>query len=331
MRSIARPTARHCPRWLAVWPFLLAGALVIGSAFAACVRAGSRLEPAKIPAKVLVAHRGASAYAPEHTLPAYELALAQGATYVEQDLGLTKDGVLVCLHDVTLERTTNVEDVFPDRFTEQQTPRGTFRRWFLREFTLEEVKRLDAGSWFGDEFRGETVPTWQEAIDVVAGRAGLFPELKAPQLYGSRGQDMAELVAESFRRNGLTGRAESATPVILQSFDESTLVRLAELLPDVPRVLLLGRRDSAGLGSAAAIERVAAFATGLGPDKSLVEARPAIVRDAHALGLTVIPYTFRSGSTGRFSTVQDEMRHFLYGLGVDGVFTDNPDRFPARP
>src|SRR5262245_26505606 len=100
--------------------------------------------PVQAPRKINVAHRGASAYAPEHTLAAYKLALQQGADYVEQDLQITKDGVLVCLHDLTLERTTNVEDVFPDRFKMD----GDKKTWPVADFTLAEIKRLDAGSWF---------------------------------------------------------------------------------------------------------------------------------------------------------------------------------------
>src|SRR5687767_1614022 len=89
-----------------------------------------------VPPRPLVAHRGASAYAPEHTLAAYRLAIQQGADYVEQDLAVTKDGVLICLHDDTLDRTTNVEEVFPDR-----------KPWLAVDFTLAEIKRLDAGRW----------------------------------------------------------------------------------------------------------------------------------------------------------------------------------------
>src|ERR1700704_3274173 len=91
----------------------------------------------------VIAHRGASAYAPEHTLAAYALAIAQHADYVEQDLAVTKDGVLVCLHDDSLERTTNVEEVFPDRATSD--PATGARRWLVPDFTLAEIKRLDAG------------------------------------------------------------------------------------------------------------------------------------------------------------------------------------------
>ena len=109
--------------------------------------------------KTLIAHRGASAYAPEHTMEAYRLAIEQGADYVEQDLQITKDGVLVCLHDTTLERTTDVEEVFPNRFV-VETQRGQqVRHWNVSDFTLAEIKRLDAGSWFDPKFKGSRVLT----------------------------------------------------------------------------------------------------------------------------------------------------------------------------
>ncbi len=182
------------------------------------------------------AHRGASAYAPEHTLSAYRLALEQGADFVEQDLALTSDLQLICLHDVGLERTTNVEEVFPDRYVEIETPQGMERIWPAFEFTLKEVRQLDAGSWFDPRFAGERVPTWQEAIDLVRGHAGLYPELKSPEVYRDRDIDMTPLVTASLRVNGLD---DGRTPIILQSFDEKTLRDLAAAIPNVPRVFLM--------------------------------------------------------------------------------------------
>src|SRR5690606_19884477 len=122
------------------------------------------------------AHRGASADAPEHTLAAYELALKHGADYVEPDLQMTRDGVLVCLHDTTLERTTDVARVFPDRAT---LVNGK-KTWPVADFTLAEVRKLDAGSWKGARFAGARVPTFQQMIDAVKGKAGVIPETKAP-------------------------------------------------------------------------------------------------------------------------------------------------------
>ncbi|MCM3878596.1 MAG: hypothetical protein ND807_00670 [Vicinamibacterales bacterium] len=281
-------------------------------------------------AKQLVAHRGASGYAPEHTRAAYLLAIQQGADFVEQDLGLTKDGQLVCLHDATLERTTNVEEVFPDRFVETPGPGGPVKHWLLHDFTLAEVKTLDAGGWFDARFAGERVLTWQEAIDLIGNRAGLYPELKSPEVYRGRGLEMEPLVVESIRRNGLD-RPTRQTPVIFQSFDESSLRQLARDLPNIPRVFLMEGSLAQSWGTPDRVKEAAGFVTGLGPAKQILEHRPELVQWAHANHLTVTPYTFRAADHGRFATVRDEMKFFLYELGVDSLFTDNPDEFPRLP
>jgi glycerophosphoryl diester phosphodiesterase len=173
----------------------------------------------------VIAHRGASAYAPEHTRAAYELAIAQGADYIEPDLQITADSVLIALHDETLERTTNVAEVFPDRYVEEAIRMGGIaRRWYAAEFTLEEIKTLDAGSWFDPEFAGERVPTLAEVIEIARGRAGIFPETKAPEVYGDRGFDMERLVVEELRRFGLdVPNGIEGTPVLLQSFSSESL------------------------------------------------------------------------------------------------------------
>jgi glycerophosphoryl diester phosphodiesterase len=278
------------------------------------------------PVKQVVAHRGASAYAPEHTREAYELAIAQRADYVEQDLGVTKDGVLVCLHDATLERTTNVEAEYPGRARVS----GDTRRWMLVDFTWDELQRLDAGSWFEGRYTGARILTWQQTIDLVRGRAGLFPELKDPGIYRAHGFDVATLFVESLRRNGLERMgADPKTPVIVQSFDAGTLRAVRTALPTLPRVLLLGASDGALL-TREGLQDVATFATGIGPAKSLIDRRPDLVALAHDAGLTVTPYTFAGRSAGRFEDVQAEMRYFLYDLDVDALFTDNPDLFPRQ-
>src|SRR6266498_5661403 len=153
--------------------------------------------------KILVAHRGASAYAPEHTLESYQLALKQNADFVEQDLQITRDGVLVCLHDLTLERTTNVREVFSKRFREELVGGTPVPRWYVSDFALREIKQLDAGSWFNAKFKGAQVATFQEAIDLVRGKAGLYPETKAPEAYSQRGFDMERLLLDALKRNRL--------------------------------------------------------------------------------------------------------------------------------
>src|SRR5215207_1539141 len=175
--------------------------------------------------KQVVAHRGASAYAPEHTLQAYRLAIEQKADYVEQDLAVTKDGVLVCIHDLTLERTTNVEEVFPTRSVENNTAAGPGKHWLVGDFTLAELKTLDAGSWFNAKFAGARIPTFQEAIELVGNTAGLYPELKDPAFYRERGVNPDALLAVVLKKNKLV--AANSTRVIIQSFDDTTLQKLA--------------------------------------------------------------------------------------------------------
>lgn len=287
--------------------------------------------------KILVAHRGASAYAPEHTLEAYRLALAQGADFVEQDLQITKDGQLVCLHDLTLERTTDVEQIFPDRFredvSEDQTPGSRpARHWYVSDFTLAEIKKLDAGSWFDPKFKGAKIPTWQEAIDLIRGKAGLYPETKGPEVYGKRGFDMEKLVLDQLKRNRLDKPgSDRKTPVIIQSFSPASLQKMRyEMKTKLPLVLLISSDPQKKWLTETGMKQAARFASGIGPNKNLILQNPDIVKLAHDAGMTVTPYTFRSANTGRFRDVREEMRHYLYELGVDALFTDNPDQFPRE-
>jgi glycerophosphoryl diester phosphodiesterase len=156
-------------------------------------------------AKQVIAHRGASAYAPEHTTAAYRLAIEQRADYVEHDLAVTRDGVLICLHDDSLDRTTNVEAVYPSRFSTRTGPRGETREWLANDFTLDEIRKLDAGSWFDPMFASSPIVTWEEAVGLVRGKAGLYPELKSPPLYTARGVDTVGLFVDSVRKSGRAG------------------------------------------------------------------------------------------------------------------------------
>jgi glycerophosphoryl diester phosphodiesterase len=278
------------------------------------------------PKKILIAHRGASAYAPEHSADAYKLAIAQGADFVEQDLAVTKDGVLVSIHDLTLERTTDVEEVFPTRFVEEKAGGSAIRRWYVNDFTLAELKRLDAGSFFDKKFAGTRILTFQEAIDLVKGKAGLYPELKDPEFYRQRGVDPVKLFADIVKKNRLD--ADPKTPLVLQSFDDATLRAAAIDLPTVPRVFLVSPQDAGRIDTPEKLKAMAAWATGIGPNKAILEKTPDIVAWAHAANLTVTPWTFRASQPGKYASVQEEMKHFLFTLGVDELFTDNPDLFP---
>lgn len=286
---------------------------------------------AQSPKKILVAHRGASSYAPEHTAAAYTLAIEQGADYVEQDLQITKDGQIVCLHDLTLDRTTNVKEVFPGRSRAFGGDSRALPAWPVSDFTLAEIKQLDSGAWFAPKFKGEKVLTFQEAIDLVKGKAGIYPETKAPDVYGALGFDMERLVMDVLRKNGLdTPGADPKTPVIIQSFSAESLKKMVAMGVKLPLVFLVTDRDRDLWLTREKMAEIKTFASGIGPAKGIIAGKPEIVAWAHEAGLTVTPYTFRSAGMPAGKTVREEMEQFLYTFGVDALFTDNPDQFPRR-
>jgi glycerophosphoryl diester phosphodiesterase len=300
---------------------------------------------------LLIAHRGASGYAPEHTFEAYRIAMEQGADFVEQDLQVTKDGVLICLHDPDLARTTNVAEVFPDRtMTRDPEETGTPKRgWYTVDFTLAEIKRLDAGSWFNranpfaasPAYVGQRVPSLEETIKFVGNRAGLYIELKHFPFYKSLGFDTAEQLAALLRAHGFDrpGRRER---IYIQSFYKTGLLRMRELAPGYARIQLLPmedldrRADTTKVTPALATE-VAGYSRGVGPSKSLL-ASAADVATLHTAGLLIHPYTFRgpttanarrpldevqpNGATVKQNVIADIQRYI--GYGIDGGFTDYP-------
>jgi glycerophosphoryl diester phosphodiesterase len=193
---------------------------------------------------------------------------------------------------------------------------------------MAEIKRLDAGTWFKPEFAGQRIQTFQEAIDLVRGKAGLYPELKSPELYKSRGVDQVKLFVDVIRKNGLEKPASlKTTPVIIQSFDEEAIRRVASDLPAVPRVFLTSKDEDV---TEARIRELAQFATGIAPEKVVIARHPEMVARAHAAGLTVTSWTFRADEKTDYPSVRAEMSHFLYELGIDALFTNNPDQFPRR-
>ena len=285
--------------------------------------------PAAVSKPWLIAHRGASAYAPENTVPAFRMAADQGAEFVEFDLRLTKDRQIICLHDDSLERTTDVEEVFPDRFRDVTRAGGpATKRWPLADFTLAELRRLDAGSWFGPSFRGTRIPTFAETIESLRGRSGLFIELKAPELY----QGIERMILAELKANGLDQPgADPRTPVLLQSFTASSLQILAGTGTKLPLHFLVNAKDAPQWLTPEGLKRVKSFASGLSPEKTIVRDQPDGIARARQMGLLITPYTFRASAVTGFPDVRAEMAHYLDTLAVDGVITDNPDRMPPRP
>lgn len=307
---------------------------------------------------ILIAHRGASAYAPEHTQAAYELAIKQGADYVEQDLQMTKDGVLICSHDAELSRTTNVEEIFPDRsMVRNADAKGPKKGWYAVDFTLEEIKRLDAGSWFNranpfaarKDYASLRVPTLDEAIEIIGSRARLYIEMKYVPFYESMGKDMVGALATVLKSHRLEAVAiagkttDRLPPVFIQSFSKPSLLKLRELAPTYPRIQLLpmedpGREKQTAKVTEGLAREVAAYAQGVGPAKEML----LTVNDVnifHRAGLKIHPFTFRGSTTASArrpltekekngkslrENLLDEMRHYLQ-MGIDGGFTDYPD------
>lgn len=298
---------------------------------------------------LLIAHRGASGYAPEHTLAAYRIAIEQGADFVEQDLQVTKDGVLICMHDPELGRTTDVAERFPDRAT-LRDPEETgkpHRGYFVIDFTLAEIKQLDAGTWFNrvnpfaarTEFAGQRVPTLAETIALVGTRAGLYIELKHYAFYKRLGFDTAAQLAATLKAGGYERAPER---VFIQSFFKEALLRMQQLAPGYRRVQLLpmedaGRQQDSQKITAQLAQEIAGYAQGAGPNKSMLK-DAGDVATLHAAHLLIHPYTFRgmtlavarrpldekqaNGASVRDNVIADIRRYLDYG--IDGGFTDYP-------
>jgi glycerophosphoryl diester phosphodiesterase len=211
-----------------------------------------------------IAHRGASAYAPENTIPAFLLGADQGAAFIEIDLQRTKDGQLVVLHDLTLDRTTNVEDVFPDRSRPAADGSDPEPHWWLEDFTFDEVRQLDAGSWFDAKFAGTRIPSFDEVITALRGRSGIFIELKSPERYpGIEAGMMAVLERHGLHRPG----ADPATPIVIQSFHVPSIERLSAMGVQLPLHVLFSARDADRWLSEDGLQQIRGFATGISPEK----------------------------------------------------------------
>jgi glycerophosphoryl diester phosphodiesterase len=172
-----------------------------------------------------------------------------------------------------------------------------------------------------------------EVIELALGRVGIFPETKSPEVYETGGFEMERLLLAELGRHGLDQPgAIPATPVIIQSFSaESLRILRQDLGTDLPLTFLLSGGQSSEWLTEDGLRRAREFATGIGPSKGLLLDDPTAVRRAHALGMTVVPYTFSASNPGSFPDVAAEMNHYLHEMGVDGLFTNNPDLFPRTP
>ncbi len=301
---------------------------------------------------VVIAHRGACGYLPEHTFPAKALAYAMGSDYLEQDVVATRDDALVVLHDIHLDRVTDVASRYPARCRNDG-------RFYVRDFDLAEIKRLEVRervnpdgspvypSRFtdsGDVFRVQTFAEELEFIrSLIAAHGrpvGIYPEIKRPEWHRNEGMDISP---EFLRTLGDYGYTEHSDAVYIQCFDAAELRRIRHELGCRMKLVQLIAEDSwaesstryAPLRTQKGLERLAKTVDGIGPwfrrayrlRKRDGRLSPSgLVQRAHQVGLAVHPYTFRADELPEgFSTFDDLLAYFIDDLSIDGLFTDFPD------
>ena len=305
---------------------------------------------------LVIAHRGASGYRPEHTLAAYALGARMGADYIEPDLVSTKDGVLVARHENEISATTDVADhpEFASRRTTKTIDGVALTGWFTEDFTLKELKTLRAKERIPELRPRNTlyngryeIPTFQEVLDLAERfDVGVYPETKHPTYFRGIGLPLEKALVRALKR--FDG------PAFIQSFEVGNLKAL-DRETNRPLVQLLGARtarpaDSADrtyaeMATPAGLKEIARYADGVGPSKDYIVPRDAtgrslapttFVKDAHRAGLVVHPYTFRnenaflplelrsSADPAAYGNAFAEYEQF-FALGVDGLFSDNSD------
>jgi glycerophosphoryl diester phosphodiesterase len=247
-----------------------------------------------------IGHRGASAYAPEHTFASYDLALEQGADYIEIDLQMTADGVLVAMHDKTLNRTATAPEGVPNRYC----------RGLISKKTLEQIKMCDVGSWFSPEYADQRIPTLEEIFKEYGTSVNYYIETKNPDAAPGMEDELVRLL-DKYELIPAEGPAETESwQVLIQSFSAESLMKIHELEPTLPLIQLYWAGTSKSIQRD--LDAVSAYAVGIGPYKKDVDA--ALVEAAHAHCLAVHPYTV--------NTVEE--MEALIALGVDGMFTNDP-------
>lgn len=291
------------------------------------------------PVPTVIAHRGASGYLPEHTLAAKALAYAQGADYLEQDLVLTKDGVLIVQHDVTLDSTTDVAGRFPGR----QRANGSY---YAIDFTWAELRQLRVVERFHPKTGQAVYPgrfptgagqfrlnTFEEELEFIQGlnkstgrKVGIYPEVKLAAWHRQEGQDLSKAMLAVLARFGYATKADLC---YVQCFEYAELQRLRKELGWQGRLVLLTGAKSALVDTAEGLREVAQVVDAIGPPLSAVAAGRSptgLVERAHAHGLKVHPYTLRTDALPKgFADGKAYWSFLVQEAKVDGVFTDFPD------
>jgi len=295
---------------------------------------------------MIIAHRGASGYLPEHTLPAKAMAYAMGADYIEQDVVLTRDNVPIVVHDIVLDTVTNVAEVFPGR------ARGD-GHFYAIDFTLAEVKQLKVheridpqtgqpafpGRFPLESVVGFQIPTLEEEIVMIQGlnrsasrAVGIYPELKEPAFHLQEGRDIGAVVLEMLGRYGYSRRQDN---VYVQCFDLAYLRYLRETLGTDLKLVQLISSSQAALVTPQGLSTIATYADAIGPSLGLVlsfdaQGQPHVtdlVAQAHARGLAVHAYTARADALPpNAPDFESLLAAAFVDAGLDAIFTDHPDR-----
>lgn len=293
----------------------------------------------KMQKKVVIAHRGASGYLPEHTLEAKAMAHAMNVDFIEQDLVLSKDDVPIVIHDIYLDDVTDVASKFPKRKRKDG-------RFYVIDFTFDELKTLRVSERFNPKTEEQVYPkrypkgkgnfkihSLQEEIELIQGlnlstgkNIGIYPEIKEPVFHQKEGKKLTEIVLKILSDYGYTTKKDNC---ILQCFNAKELERIRkDLQSNLFLVQLIEFPEEVKQ-----LKHFATYADGLGPWYKQILNRKvdvkweftSLVEDAHNLGLEVHPYTFRADALDEFFSFNEMMETLLIDANVDGAFTDFPD------
>lgn len=304
----------------------------------------------KVEPFVVIAHRGASGYLPEHTLASYQKAIDQGADFVEPDLVATKDHVLVARHENEISETTNVKEVYPDRKTTKTIDGVKVSGWFVEDFTFEEIKKLKARQRLPNRPQNENdkyeIPSFEEIIQLVKKneetknkRIGLIPETKHPSYFKNLGLSLEEPLLALVEKYELDKNPEW---FYVQSFEvynlkllrKKTKLRLIQLIGEANEKPFDESYSYSEMMTLSGLKKIAQYADGIGPSKKWLAKKDKDqtyatdeLKNALLLNLKVFPYTFRNESyflLPYFKTPSEEYEFFIRN-GVSGVFSDFPD------
>jgi glycerophosphoryl diester phosphodiesterase len=295
---------------------------------------------------LVIAHRGAPGYLPEHTLQSVALAYAQGADFIEQDLVVTKDSKIIVLHDIHLETVTNVEQIFPSRNRQDG-------RYYALDFTLAELKTLNVHERqdaqgkqvFPNRYQGKGtfhIATFEEQIELIQQlnrqlnkTIGFYSEIKSPAWHREQGVDISQLVMAVLRKHQLD---DADKAIYVQCFDFAETQRLRnDLEVKVKLIQLIGENDWQEsptdydfLKTPLGLEAIAKIAQGIGPwIPQLIDLKTmqptSLVEQAHLAGLQVHPYTFRKDALPDNINQKQTLNMLFNDLQVDGLFTDFTD------